>query len=29
MLLAARVYGRAVLRTGSRVGLAAVLRGSG
>jgi ABC-2 type transport system permease protein len=27
MLLAARVYGRAVLRTGSRVGLAAVLRG--
>jgi ABC-2 type transport system permease protein len=27
MLLAARVYGRAVLRTGSRIGLAAVLRG--
>jgi len=27
MLLAARVYARAVLRTGSRVGLAAVLRG--
>jgi hypothetical protein len=27
MLLAARVYGRAVLSTGSRVGLAAALRG--
>jgi ABC-type Na+ efflux pump permease subunit len=27
MLLAARIYGRAVLRTGSRVSLAAALRG--